>query len=76
MVFAKFALFLLRQLTEIISVAQIALPVLVCTTDPHIGGGNDAEDLESNACRNAGHVLWPVLGREDDRRDDATQLAD
>lgn len=75
MVFAEFALFLLGQPTEIVSIAEIALPVLVCTTDPHVGGGNDAQDLESNACSNAGHVLWPVLGREDDCRDNATQLA-
>lgn len=75
MVLAKLVLFLLRQLTEIVSISKIALPVLVCTADPHVDGSNNAQALERNTCRNTGNVLGPVLGREDDSRDNATQLA-
>lgn len=75
MVLAKLVLFLLRQLTEIVSIAKIALPILVCTADPHVGGSDDAQDLERNASRNAGNVLGPVLRGEDDSRDNTTKLA-
>lgn len=75
MVLAKLILFLLRQLTEIVSIAKIALLVLVRTADPHVGGSNNAQDLERNASRNTGNVLGPVLRREDDSRNNATELA-
>jgi hypothetical protein len=75
MALAKLILFLLRQLMEMVSIAKVALPVLVCTADPHVGGCDNTQDLERNACRNTGNVLGPILGGEDDSRDNPTQLA-
>lgn len=77
MILAKLVLLILhvRKLTEMISIPKIALPVLMCTADPHVGGDENSQDLERNACRNAGNILGLILGGEDNSRDDATQLA-
>lgn len=64
MLLAKLIDLLLRQASEMVSLALISLAILISTADPHIDGGNDADYLKGNTNRDARDILRPILLRE------------
>lgn len=65
MLLAKLIELVLRQASEMVSLALISLAILISTANPHIDGGNDANYLEGNANRDTRDILRPILLGED-----------
>lgn len=75
MLLAKLIDLILGKATQMVSLALITLAILILAARPHVDGGDDAHDLEADAHGDAGHVLRAVLLGEDERGDDAADLA-